>query len=46
MLNVLTMLLANKKGKQLGRGEMYKVAYSHRDGTAVNTIAEANIVSL
>nr|POE51475.1 nad(p)h dehydrogenase (quinone) fqr1 [Quercus suber] len=35
--------IANKKGRQIERGEMYEVAYSHRDGTAVNETAEANI---
>ncbi|XP_065624751.1 uncharacterized protein LOC112012069 isoform X2 [Quercus suber] len=42
MIGIL-MLLANKNGKQIERGEMYKVVYSHRDGTALNEIAEANI---
>ncbi|XP_075640169.1 uncharacterized protein LOC142611904 [Castanea sativa] len=36
-------IMATEKGKQLERGEMYVVAYSHRDGTAVNATAEANI---
>ncbi|XP_030949519.1 uncharacterized protein LOC115973400 [Quercus lobata] len=38
-------IIAKKKGKQLERSEMYEVAYSHRDGVAVNATAEANIVN-
>ncbi|KAL0010950.1 hypothetical protein SO802_006058 [Lithocarpus litseifolius] len=34
---------AKEKGRQLERGEMYEVAYSHRDGTAVNATIEVNI---
>ena len=46
MPNVLTMLEAKKKGRQLERGKMYEVAYSHHDGTTVNATMAANIVSL
>ncbi|KAL0012240.1 hypothetical protein SO802_007348 [Lithocarpus litseifolius] len=37
--------IAKERGKQLERGELYEVAYSHRDGTAVSATAQANIVS-
>ena len=46
MPNVLTMLYVNKKGRQLERGGMYEVVYSHRDGVTVNATVEANIVNL
>ncbi|KAK9989655.1 hypothetical protein SO802_029894 [Lithocarpus litseifolius] len=38
--------IAEKKGRQLERGEMYELAYSHRDGTAVNATAQANITKM
>ncbi|XP_023900197.1 uncharacterized protein LOC112012069 isoform X1 [Quercus suber] len=43
LLASIYFIEANKNGKQIERGEMYKVVYSHRDGTALNEIAEANI---
>nr|POF20547.1 hypothetical protein CFP56_51944 [Quercus suber] len=39
-------IIAKEKGRQLERGEMYEVAYSHRDGTAVNATAGANIAKM
>nr|POE59779.1 hypothetical protein CFP56_69605 [Quercus suber] len=36
-------IIAKEKGRQVERGEMYEVAYSHRDGAAVNATAGANI---
>ncbi|KAK9995135.1 hypothetical protein SO802_024838 [Lithocarpus litseifolius] len=38
--------IAKERGKQLERGELYEVAYSHRDGTAVNATAQANIAKM
>ncbi|KAL0011289.1 hypothetical protein SO802_006397 [Lithocarpus litseifolius] len=38
--------MAKERGKQLERGELYEVAYSHRDGTAVNATAQANIAKM
>ncbi|KAK9988493.1 hypothetical protein SO802_028732 [Lithocarpus litseifolius] len=35
--------IAKKKGRQLERGKMYEVAYSHREGTVVNATTGANI---
>ncbi|XP_075644012.1 uncharacterized protein LOC142615192 isoform X2 [Castanea sativa] len=35
--------IANKNGKQIEKGEMYEVAYSHCDGIPVNESVEANI---
>nr|XP_023883513.1 uncharacterized protein LOC111995805 [Quercus suber] len=43
LLASIYFIEANKNGKQIERGEMYEVAYSHRDGTAVNETVEANI---
>nr|POE97596.1 hypothetical protein CFP56_44705 [Quercus suber] len=37
---------AKKKGRQVERGEMYEVAYSHRDGAAVNATAGVNIAKM
>ncbi|KAK9987957.1 hypothetical protein SO802_028196 [Lithocarpus litseifolius] len=38
--------IAKKKGRQLEKGEMYEVAYSHRDDTTVNATTEANIAKM
>nr|POE95836.1 hypothetical protein CFP56_40149 [Quercus suber] len=38
--------IANKKGRQIKRGEMYEMAYSHHDGTAVNETEEENIAKM
>nr|POF12456.1 hypothetical protein CFP56_59371 [Quercus suber] len=35
--------IANKKGRQIERGEMYEMEYSHRDGTVVNETEKENI---